>query len=137
MAARLGSGGWTLLGFLKQAPLEEQGILHVLVQEVPAMAAGTQGIFVRIIFRVKNLIEQGCAFFKAVAVLVSAVKIDLQAPELPGLPGKRERTVFFPVILIEGRAEGVAKNPRVKPPVTLGGNGVGEFGQKHSAVRAD
>jgi len=51
--------------------------------------------------------------------------------------GNGERTVFFPVRLVEGRSEGVLENPRIEPPAAFRRDGARKLRQQHGAMGAD
>ncbi len=94
------------------------------------MIAGTKEIFMRIILFVQNFIKQCRAFFKAVTVLIPAVKIDFQALEAFRMFGKRKRAVLFPVGLVERRSKGVPENAGVKSPAAVGWDRVRKPGSR-------
>ncbi len=76
------------------------------------MIARAQSEIVRELFRDKLLVEELCAFFKSVAIVVTAIKIELQVRETLGMLGKRQGAVRLPVGFAERGTEGALEDAR-------------------------
>src|SRR3989475_10357903 len=125
-----------MLARIKALPVEDQRVLHVLAQVGPTVVPGAQDKLVREALPLEYPVEKLRALFETIAVVVAAIKVELQAGETLRVFGQRERVVRFPVGLVERRAEGPLEHPSVKPPPAFGRNGVRKLGGQRRALRA-
>ena len=87
---------------IKALPVEQQRVLHVLAQVGPTVVPGAQDKLVRQALRLEYPVEKLRALLETIAVVVAAIKVELEAGETLRVFGQRERVVRFPVGLVEG-----------------------------------